>query len=145
MSIDSDVFEKLGRAILAAQSLEESLVRENLALDPQADVLNAEAVAKLEESLKAQNLGELLKSWRAKVPKDQSLFDYLKNVKDDRNLLAHRLFRDARFKSSDDYKKEISRINGRLRTAQFLIHGHNPHLANALDETWGLIDGDKYG
>jgi hypothetical protein len=143
--IEDSVFEQLGRAILHAQALEEALVRENLALDRQESKLNAEAVSALEEKLRGMALGGLLKDWGARVPPNRSLLDYLNEVKDDRNLLAHRLFRDRRFKSSADYAKEISRITTGLRTAQYLIYGHNPAMTAELDRQWGISNDDRKG
>ena len=144
-AIDSSVFEQLGRAILHAQTLEETLVKENLLLDPQAETLNPTAVAALEQKLCEQNLDALLMKWRPKVPQNQSLCQYLSDVRDERNLLAHRLFRDPRFKTSSDYAKEISRITARLRNAQYLIYGHNPAMTAELDAQWGITDEDREG
>ena len=143
--IDASVFEQLGRAILHAQGLEETLVREGLAVNPEADILNPTAVAALEEKLGKQNLGGLLYHWRRHVPKNESLFRYLSDVREERNLLAHRLFRDPRFKTSSDYASEISRISDRMRIAQYLICGHNPTMTALLDAQWGITNEDRKG
>jgi hypothetical protein len=145
MNIEPAVFDQLGRAILEAQALEEALVRENLALDPQANTLDAAAVAVLEQELKQKNLGALLASWRTRVPPNQGLFEYLSDVREDRNLLAHRLFRDRRFKTSRDYLDEISRITQRLRSAQYLIFARNPAMTAELDAKWGITVEDRKG
>jgi hypothetical protein len=100
-------------------------------------------LAALEEKLRKQPLAGLLDHWRKHVPKNESLFQYLSDVREERNLLAHRLFRDPRFKTSDDYASEISRIRDRMRNAQYLICGHNPTMTALLDAQWGITNEDR--
>ncbi len=89
-TIDASVFEQLGRTIFHAQILEKTLVSENLALDPHAEKLDPAAVAALDEKLQKKNLSQLLTEWQSKVPSNKSLFEYLSDVREDRNLLALR-------------------------------------------------------
>ena len=145
MNIESSVFENLGRAIYAAQCLEETLVRENLALDSNADVLNPDSILQVEEKLRKMTLGGLLKDWKPKVDENDWLLDHLKTIKDERNLLAHGIFRTSEFPTSKEMNDKIILITKRLKVAQYLVIAHNPMMRRQLDQEWGITDEDRMG
>ncbi len=139
-TISPEVFELLGRAVLQSQHLERTFVVQHLLL---GNTLDPQAVTALEVELKKKPLGRLLKTWKKFIPENKSLFSFLHDVVEERNLLTHRLFHDPRFKTNENYKKVILNTTARLRSAQMLVYGNNPRVREELDEHWGINPEDS--
>ncbi len=125
------VFTALGKAIHEAQILELILVQQNIAHRPDRHALDETAIARLEQSLGRDNLGTLLRSWKKKALPVSSAKNFLQQAKDDRDFLAHRLFREVGFDKPDDLLAAIERVHSRIRVAQLLILDHEPKAPNA--------------
>jgi hypothetical protein len=137
------VFEALGRAIRDSQVLEAILVDQSIAHDLDSKKLAGPAIKTLEQKLGKKALGDLIEIWESKDTRHATPARWLDGIRKDRNYLAHRIFRESKSKSVDEFLHEIEKLSARIRAAHALIFAYDPDARREVDAGWGSDDDDR--